>query len=113
MTRLRRTLGIALFIASGTAFAAATPAWVARSDAYTQPVLKDTGKYAPEESTELGDESFDGAVSDFKPRDYERELADTERRLKELRAQRAGSAIRRCARTSTSWSIRARRRSPR
>ena len=30
MTRLRRTLGIALFIASGTAFAAATPAWVAR-----------------------------------------------------------------------------------
>ena len=90
MTRIRRTLGIAIFIASGAAFAAATPAWVARSDAYTQPVLKDTGKYAPEESTELGDESFDGAVSDFKPRDYERELADTERRLKELRAQRAG-----------------------
>jgi hypothetical protein len=67
---------------------AAAPAWVARSDAYTQPVLKDTGKYHPEDSTQLGDESFDTMVADFKPRDYERELADTEKRLLELRRQR-------------------------
>nr|WP_036237098.1 DUF885 domain-containing protein [Massilia sp. JS1662] len=81
-------LGLALLFASGAACAAA-PAWVARSDAYTQPVLKDTGKYVPEESTELGDESHDTQVADFKPRVWERELADTEKRLAELRRQRA------------------------
>ena len=81
-------LGLILTLVSSAVFAAA-PSWVARSDAYTQPVLKDTGKYQPEESTELGDESFDTAVADFKPRDYERMLADTEKRLKELRRQRA------------------------
>lgn len=86
MSRIR--LGLALLLASSTAFSA-TPAWVARSDAYTQPVLKDTGKYVPEDATELGDESFDTAVVDLKPRVYERELADTEKRLKELRVQRA------------------------
>lgn len=86
MSRIR--LGLALLLASSTAFSAA-PAWVARSDAYTQPVLKDTGKYVPENATELGDESFDTAVVDLKPRVYERELADTEKRLKELRVQRA------------------------
>jgi len=84
----RLSLGLAVLLASGSALAAA-PEWVARSDAYTQPVLKDTGKYFPEESTELGDESFDTFVADFKPRDYERQLADTEKRLKELRRQRA------------------------
>jgi hypothetical protein len=84
----RLSFGLAVLLASGSALAAA-PEWVARSDAYTQPVLKDTGKYSPEESTELGDESFDTFVADFRPRDYERQLADTEKRLKELRRQRA------------------------
>lgn len=81
-------LGLALLFASGAACAAA-PAWVARSDAYTQPVLKDTGQYVPEESTELGDENYDTQVADLKPRVWERELADTEKRLAELRRQRA------------------------
>jgi hypothetical protein len=84
----RFKLGLAFVLASSSAIGAA-PAWVARSDAYTQPVLKDTGKYHPEDSTQLGDESFDTMVADFKPRDYERELADTEKRLLELRRQRA------------------------
>jgi uncharacterized protein (DUF885 family) len=88
MSRIRRHLGLALLLSTSTAFAA-TPNWVARSDAYTQPLLKDTGKYVPENSTELGDESFDTDVVDLKPRVYERELADTEKRLKDLRAQRA------------------------
>jgi hypothetical protein len=87
MSRIGRSLGLVFVLASANTFAAA-PAWVARSDAYTQPVLKDTGKYHPEDSTSLGDESFDTAVADFKPRDYERELADTEKRLIELRRQR-------------------------
>jgi hypothetical protein len=81
-------LGLALLFASGAACAAA-PAWVARSDAYTQPVLKDTGKYTPEESTELGDEAYDTQVADLKPRVWERELADTEKRLAILRRERA------------------------
>jgi hypothetical protein len=81
-------LGLALLFASGAACAAA-PDWVARSDAYTRPVLKDTGQYVPEESTELGDESWDTQVADLKPRVWERELADTERRLADLRRQRA------------------------
>ena len=91
MIRTGRTrLGLALLVASGFAAAASTPpAWVARSDAYTQPVLKDTGRYLPEESTEVGDESVDTQVADFKPRAYERELADTEKRLAELRRARA------------------------
>jgi hypothetical protein len=84
---LRLGLGLAFVLASSGTLAA--PAWVARSDAYTQPVLKDTGKFHPEDSTQLGDESFDTMVADFKPRDYERELADTEKRLLELRRQRA------------------------
>jgi hypothetical protein len=88
MSRIGRSIALALAFTSGSALAAA-PAWVARSDAYTQPVLKDTGKFAPEESSQLGDESFDTAVADFKPRDYERQLLDTEKRLKELRRQRA------------------------
>jgi hypothetical protein len=88
MVMSRFKLGLAFVFASTNAFAA-PPAWVARSDAYTQPVLKDTGKYHPEDSTQLGDESFDTMVADFKPRDYERELADTEKRLAELRRQRA------------------------
>jgi len=91
MIRTGRTrLGLALLAASGLAGAATTPpAWVARSDAYTQPVLKDTGRYLPEEATEVGDESVDTQVADFKPRAYERELADTEKRLAELRRARA------------------------
>jgi hypothetical protein len=81
---------ITAVLAPGSACAAATPpAWVARSDAYTQPVLKDTGRYHPESASEVGDESFDTAVADFKPRVYERELADTEKRLVELRRERA------------------------
>jgi hypothetical protein len=88
MVMSRFKLGLAFVFASTSAFAA-PPAWVARSDAYTQPVLKDTGKYHPEDSTQLGDESFDTMVADFKPRDYERELADTEKRLLDLRRQRA------------------------
>jgi hypothetical protein len=91
MSRIGSSLGLGLVfvLASGGALAAAPAAWVARSDAYTQPVLKDSGKYHPEESTQLGDESFDTMVADFKPRDYERELADTGKRLVELRRERA------------------------
>jgi len=93
MSRLSFGLGLTMLLASGGVCAAdsktGTAEWVARSDAYTQPVLKDTGKYQPEESTELGDESFDTAVADFKARDYERQLADTEKRLQALRRERA------------------------
>jgi len=89
MPRIRPlALLVAATLALSSTAHAAAPEWVARSDAYAQGVLKDTGKYSPEESTEVGDESFDTAVADFKPRDYERELADTEKRLAELRRQR-------------------------
>jgi len=93
MSRIGRSLALVsipvFVLASGSSIAAAPPAWVARSDAYTRPVLKDMGKYHPEASSGLGDESFDTAVADFKPRDYERELADTEKRLADLRRERA------------------------
>ncbi|QBE62386.1 DUF885 domain-containing protein [Pseudoduganella lutea] len=71
-----------------SAIATAAPAWVAKSDAYAQPVLQDSGRYQPENASSLGSEEFDTAVADFKPRDYERELADTEKRLASLRQQR-------------------------
>jgi hypothetical protein len=92
MSRIGRSLAlvsIPAFVLASGGVSAAPPAWVARSDAYTQPVLKDMGKFHPEESSSLGDESFDTAVADFKPRDYERELADTEKRLAQLRRERA------------------------
>lgn len=88
MSAVGRSISIALLIISGSAFAAA-PAWVARSDAYAQPVLQDTGRFAPEQSSQLGNAEFDNAVADFKPRDYERELASTEQRLASLRQLRA------------------------
>ncbi|UGQ47799.1 DUF885 domain-containing protein [Massilia endophytica] len=84
MSAARLALRIALLLVSGSAFAASS-AWVARSDALSQPVLQDIGKYSPEESSQLGNAEFDTAVADFKPRDYERELADTEKRLASLR----------------------------
>lgn len=87
MSAVGRSISIALLIISGSAFAA-TPAWVARSDAYAQPVLQDTGRFAPEQSSQLGNAEFDTAVADFKPRDYERELANTEQRLASLRQLR-------------------------
>ena len=88
MSRIGHSVSLALLFISINALAA-PPAWVARSDAYTQPVLKDTGKYAPEEATAVGDESVDTQVADFKPRVYERELADTESRLTALRRELA------------------------
>jgi hypothetical protein len=88
MSAVGRSISIALFIISGSAFAA-SPAWVARSDAYAQPVLQDTGRFAPERSSALGNAEFDTAVADYKPKDYERELANTEQRLASLRQQRA------------------------
>jgi hypothetical protein len=88
MSAVGRSISIALFIISGSAFAA-PPAWVARSDAYAQPVLQDTGRFAPERSSALGNAEFDTAVADYKPKDYERELANTEQRLASLRQQRA------------------------
>ncbi|WP_338758644.1 DUF885 domain-containing protein [Massilia sp. METH4] len=78
-----------LFTNIATGAANPAPAWVATSDAYTRPVLQDTGRYLPEEASSVGSEEFDTAVADFKPRDYERELADTEKRLASLRQQRA------------------------
>ncbi|MGB9989036.1 DUF885 domain-containing protein [Pseudoduganella rhizocola] len=87
MSAVGRSISIALLIISGSAFAA-TPTWVARSDAYAQPVLQDTGRFAPEQSSQLGNAEFDTAVADFKPRDYERELASTEQRLASLRQLR-------------------------
>lgn len=88
MSAVGRSISIALLIISGSAFAA-SPAWVARSDAYAQPVLQDTGRFAPEQSSQLGNAEFDTAVADYKPKDYERELASTEQRLASLRQQRA------------------------
>jgi len=88
MSAVGRSISIALLIISGSALAA-SPAWVARSDAYAQPVLQDTGRFAPEQSSQLGNAEFDTAVADFKPKDYERELANTEQRLASLRQQRA------------------------
>jgi hypothetical protein len=88
MSRIGRSVSLALLIISPNALSA-PPAWVARSDAYAQPVLKDTGKYLPEEATSVGDESVDTQVADLKPRVYERELADTEARLTALRRELA------------------------
>lgn len=71
-----------------SALATAAPAWVAKSDAHAQPVLQDAGRYLPENASSLGSEEFDADVADFKPRNYERELADAQKRLASLRQLR-------------------------
>jgi hypothetical protein len=88
MNRASRLATLAALLVAAN-LAAAAPAWVAKSDAYAQPVLQDAGKFQPENASSLGSEEFDTAVADFRPRDYERELADTEKRLASLRRQRA------------------------
>jgi uncharacterized protein (DUF885 family) len=83
---LRRIVSLALLTLSGSAFAA--PAWVARSDAYTRQLMLDNAKYVPESASNLGLEQFDTSVMPLKAHEYERQLADTQKRLEWLRQQR-------------------------
>jgi uncharacterized protein (DUF885 family) len=90
MPALRRIAGLALLAISGSALAA--PAWVAKSDAYTQQLLLDRAKYTPESASNLGLEQFDTSVMPLKAHEYERRLADTQKRLDWLRQQRTREA---------------------
>jgi hypothetical protein len=83
---LRRIVSLALLTLSGSAFAA--PAWVAKSDAYTRQLMLDNAKYVPESASNLGLEQFDTSVMPLKEHEYERQLADTQKRLEWLRQQR-------------------------
>jgi uncharacterized protein (DUF885 family) len=83
---LRRIISLALLTLSGSAFAA--PAWVAKSDAYTRQLMLDNAKYVPESASNVGLEQFDTSVMPLKEHEYERQLADTQKRLEWLRQQR-------------------------
>lgn len=81
-----------VFLFSAPLAQAAAPAWVVRSDALTQPVLQDSARYVPEQASALGQEQYDTAVADLNPGLYERQLADTQKRLAALRLLRAAEA---------------------
>ena len=68
---------------------AQTPAWVERSNKIAAEVLRDRGQFFPEGPSSSGQEEFDTAVADFGPNIFERQLAQTEKRLAALRGLRA------------------------
>ncbi|GAB3256761.1 DUF885 domain-containing protein [Chitinimonas naiadis] len=67
---------------------AATPEWVTRSNKLAEPVLQARAQFAPENATAAGQDSYDTAVVDLKPRVFERLQAVNEQLLSKLRAER-------------------------
>lgn len=68
--------------------AAASPDWIARSNANAAPLLDDTGLFNPEAASRTGNDKFDTAVVDLGPRIEERIVARFTQRLEEARAKR-------------------------
>jgi len=77
----------ALVVLAGAPARAAEPDWVARSNAYTQELLKVTGEFFPESAASLGVEGIDENILDLKPRVNERLIAATEAAI--VRLQKA------------------------
>lgn len=75
-------------LASGPVRAADT-GWIEKSNAYTQKVLDLDARYQPEAASFWGIEKFDTEVSDLGDKVYERNLADLEKLLAELKADLA------------------------
>ena len=87
-----RTL-IALAVLALSALAhAATPEWVARSNALVEPVLEARARFTPEQASFRGMEAFDTQVFDLAPRRSERQRAELEAQAATLRRQREGES---------------------
>ncbi|HVT72377.1 MAG TPA: DUF885 domain-containing protein [Lacunisphaera sp.] len=71
----RFALGGACLLVAVAAFAADTPAWIARSNANSQVLLDATNRFQPEGASQTGFPEFDGQVADLKPGVNERYVA--------------------------------------
>lgn len=89
---MRMTLQLVPFclclLASGPSLAGA-PAWIEKSNTYTQKVLDLDARYQPEYASFIGVDKVDTEVLDLRAQVYERSLADTEKLLAELKADLA------------------------
>ncbi len=74
----------ALAVLAGVPARAAEPDWVARSNAYTQELLKVTGEFFPESAASLGVEGIDENILDLRPRVNARLIAATEAAIARL-----------------------------
>lgn len=88
--RLLATLCLSL-LASGPLPAADT-GWIEKSNTYTQKVLDLDARYQPEAASFWGMEQFDTEVADFRPGVYERNLADLDKLLSELKSDLAAES---------------------
>ena len=59
--------------------------WVAKSNEHAQVVLDGVAKFSPENAAAIGVEGLDEEITDLNPERYERELAESERILAELK----------------------------
>ncbi|WP_120716364.1 DUF885 domain-containing protein [Tsuneonella amylolytica] len=78
--------------ATASAGAPAQPAWVARSNAYTQQVIDLQARFFPEGASSSGYEQYDGLVRDLGPGINDRYAAAIEAKLAELRAALASES---------------------
>ena len=82
---MSKTLAIAMLVTSASATApvwataADTPAWIARSNAYTQRLLLTQAQFDPESAAQSGLEQFDGKAIDLGPNRTERLIGAEEK----------------------------------
>jgi Bacterial protein of unknown function (DUF885) len=88
MPRLRRLAAACLFVLALPAVAAED--WVARSNAYAQPLLKVLADFNPESASGLGLPGYDDDVLDLKPDGEARQRAATAAAKAQLEKSRAG-----------------------
>ena len=79
------SLMLSLFLVTSQ-IQAATPDWIEKSNTYTQKVLDMDAHYQPEAGSFFGADQFDTEVMDLGPQVYERNLADMEKLLVEMKA---------------------------
>ncbi len=89
MTRISfRTLLLAGVLAAAPlpAVAKDTPAWIARSNHYTDELLETQARFNPEDAAQTGLEKYDGLAMDLGPNLSERFIAAEQKRLDEFQA---------------------------
>lgn len=85
-------LAVSVVVFSGLA-AEARESWVAKSNEHAKIVLESVARFNPESAGSIGVDGLDEEVLDLRAGVYERELADSERVLEELRIRLAEESI--------------------
>ncbi|HEX6831929.1 MAG TPA: DUF885 domain-containing protein, partial [Rudaea sp.] len=75
MRTLAAVISLAIFATASAADTTAPPAWVERSNADAQPLLKAVGDFHPEFASRIGLPGYDDKVVDLKPGTEQRQRA--------------------------------------